>query len=76
MPQATLRAFLEHGRATETITQDGQGARLTIKSLEEAGVSMNQVPGKLGPSTTLARQALLITNHLLAIYAQKSRGCG
>ena len=47
MPEATLTAFLEHGRATETITQDGQGAQLTIKSLEEAGVSMNQVTGKL-----------------------------
>ena len=47
MPEATLTAFLEHGRATETITQDGPGAQLTIKSLEEAGVSMNQVTGKL-----------------------------
>ena len=47
MPEATLTAFLEHGRAVETITQDGQGAQLTIKSLEEAGVSMNQVTGKL-----------------------------
>ena len=47
MPEATLTAFLEHGQATETITHDGQGARLTIKSLEEAGVSMNQVTGKL-----------------------------
>ena len=47
MPEATLTAFLEHGRAVETITQNGQGAQLTIKSLEEAGVSMNQVTGKL-----------------------------
>ena len=47
VPEATLTAFLEHGRATETITQDGQGAQLTIKSLEKAGVSMSQVTGKL-----------------------------
>ena len=47
VPEATLTAFLDHGRATETITQDGQGAQLTIKSLEDAGVSMNQVTGKL-----------------------------
>ena len=26
MPEATLTAFLDHGRATETITQDGQDA--------------------------------------------------
>ena len=47
MPEATLTAFLDHGRATETITQGCQGAQLSIKSLEQAGVSMNQVTGKL-----------------------------
>ena len=47
MPEATLTAFLDHGRATETITQNGQDAQPTIKSLEEAGVSLNQITGKL-----------------------------
>ena len=47
MPEATLTAFLEHGRVTETITQDGQDAQLTIRSLEQAGISMEQVTAKL-----------------------------
>ena len=36
MPEATLTAFLEHGRASETITQDAQEAQQTIGSLEKA----------------------------------------
>ena len=47
MPDATLTAFLEHGRAAETIERDVEGARLTLESLERAGISMSEVTSKL-----------------------------
>ena len=40
MPEATLMAFAEHGRAVGTLKQDVESAELALKSLEAAGIRM------------------------------------
>ena len=47
LPEATLTAFLEHGQAARTLDQDVQDAALDIDSMEQAGISMEQVTAKL-----------------------------
>ena len=47
MPEATLTAFLDHGRAASTLRQDVRDAELVFESLETAGVSMEEVTAKL-----------------------------
>ena len=47
MPEETLTAFLEHGTAIETVTQDLPAAHLAMESLAEAGVSIQAVTEKL-----------------------------
>ena len=47
VPEATLEAFLDHGRAAETLSQDIDGAAIALRSLGEAGISMDQVTAKL-----------------------------
>ena len=47
MPDVTLAAFLEHGRATESLESDLRMAEQTIESLESACVSMEQTTAKL-----------------------------
>ena len=47
VPEATLTALLEHGSPTRAITQGVPDAGLTVQSLEEAGISMDQVTDKL-----------------------------
>ena len=47
MPEATLTALLEHGSPTRAITQGVPDAGLTVQSIEEAGISMDQVTAKL-----------------------------
>ena len=47
MPEATLTAFLEHGLAAETLTQDVEGAQMSLNRLEEAGIDMAQVTERL-----------------------------
>ena len=47
VPEATLTAFLEHGRASETLEQDVEEAERVFESLEEAGISMDQVTTRL-----------------------------
>jgi transaldolase/glucose-6-phosphate isomerase len=47
MPDATLEAFLDHGRVSVTVTQGVSEAEQAIKSLENAGVSMSAVTAQL-----------------------------
>ena len=47
MPEPTLLAFLEQGAAAGTLEQDLEGAERSLQSLEEAGISMEQVTAKL-----------------------------
>ena len=47
MPEATLMAFAEHGRAVGTLEQDVESAELALKSLEAAGIRMGAVTDRL-----------------------------
>ena len=47
MPDATLTAFAEHGAAAETIEEDVGNAQRALDSLEDAGISMDQVTALL-----------------------------
>ena len=47
MPDATLDAFLDHGRAADSIEQGVGEAREVIATLEECGVSMDAVTDNL-----------------------------
>ena len=47
MPDVTLMAFLDHGKVANTLEADIGDAESAVESLEEAGVSMDQVTAKL-----------------------------
>ena len=47
MPEVTLRAVLDHGVAVSRLEEDLQGAEEIFRSLEEVGVSMEQVTAQL-----------------------------
>ena len=47
MPDATLNAVMDHGEAANTLDQDVEGAERLFEDLEDAGISMQQVTGKL-----------------------------
>ncbi len=47
MPDATLEAFLDHGRVAEAVTQGVSQAQQAMMSLEAAGVSMAGITSKL-----------------------------
>ena len=47
MPESTLMTFLEHGLAAETLDQGLDEAEVALESLQEAGISMEQVTAKL-----------------------------
>ena len=47
MPEVTLTAFLKQGRAVEALEQDIEGAEQTLASLEEAGISMEEITSGL-----------------------------
>ncbi len=47
MPDATLDAFLDHGRASDSIERDVEESRDVIYQLEKAGVSMDAVTTNL-----------------------------
>ena len=52
MPDATLEAFLDHGKASDSIERDVEEACEVIATLEENGVSMDAV------TTTLTREGV------------------
>ena len=43
VPEATLRAFFDHGHATETLEQGVKEAELAARAVEKAGISMESV---------------------------------
>jgi transaldolase len=47
MPEATLRAFADHGKASLTLERGLDDARKTLESLAEAGVDMDEVTANL-----------------------------
>ena len=47
MPDATLEAFLDHGKASDSIEQDVEESRDVIYQLEKAGISMDAVTTNL-----------------------------
>jgi len=47
MPLETIDAFLDHGRLERTLDRDVDGARETLRQLEEQGISMRQVTDEL-----------------------------
>ena len=47
LPDVTLHAFLEHGNPRRTIDRDPDEAERTMQALEDAGISMSQITGKL-----------------------------
>ena len=47
LPPATLEAFLDHGIAKSTITQDVEGARRALVELARAGISLDAVTDEL-----------------------------
>ena len=47
VPPETLEAFIDHGAARITLTEDIEGARRTLQELEDIGISMNAVTAKL-----------------------------
>jgi transaldolase len=47
MPPATIEQFLDHGAIRDSLIDDVEGARATLKRLEDAGIDMKQVTAKL-----------------------------
>jgi transaldolase len=47
MPDATLAAFLEHGRVRPSLEEYGYGARHDLEQLEEVGIDLDEVSREL-----------------------------
>jgi transaldolase / glucose-6-phosphate isomerase len=47
VPPATFDAFRDHGKPRETLTEDVEGAKHTMKALAEVGISIDQITDKL-----------------------------
>ena len=47
VPPATLTAFVDHGKAVNTLEQGFEDAQGVIQALDGAGIKMNQVTGQL-----------------------------
>jgi transaldolase len=47
MPPATITDFLDHGRVRDSLTEDVEGARETLRRLAAAGIDMDAVTAKL-----------------------------
>ncbi len=47
MPEATMNAFIDHGRAIEAIETDVDSAESSLQELQGAGIRMEQVTAKL-----------------------------
>jgi transaldolase len=47
VPPATLDAFRDHGKVRQSLTEDLPGAEATMRTLEEAGISMKSVTDTL-----------------------------
>jgi transaldolase / glucose-6-phosphate isomerase len=47
MPPATIEAFRDHGRVSQSLTEDVPGAQKVMDDLAKAGISMKEVTDKL-----------------------------
>ena len=47
IPPATWASFRDHGRVSETLTKDVEGARTTLENLEKVGISLEKATDKL-----------------------------
>jgi transaldolase / glucose-6-phosphate isomerase len=47
IPPATFDAFRDHGKLRPSLTEDVDGARITMESMAKAGISMKKVTDKL-----------------------------
>jgi transaldolase len=47
LPPETVKAFIDHGTATETLTRDLEGARRQIRRLAELGIDFEAVTRRL-----------------------------
>jgi transaldolase len=47
MPPATIDQFLDHGKVRDSLTEDVEGARETMRRLAAAGIDMDAVTAKL-----------------------------
>jgi len=47
MPPATLEAFREHGRVRKSLEENPEAAKETLRQLERAGISLQEVTAKL-----------------------------
>ncbi len=47
LPPETLKAFVDHGRAAETITRDLDGARQRVQRLAQLGIDLTAVTARL-----------------------------
>lgn len=47
IPPATWNAFRDHGKLRESLTEDVEGARETLVSLERAGISLDEATDRL-----------------------------
>jgi transaldolase len=47
MPPATIDEFLDHGKVRDSLTEDVEGARETLRRLAAAGIDMDAVTAKL-----------------------------
>jgi transaldolase/glucose-6-phosphate isomerase len=47
IPPSTFDAFRDHGQPRETLTEDVDGAKQTMKTLADVGISIDQVTDKL-----------------------------
>ena len=43
MPRATVEAVLDHGQVRDSLTEEVDGARETLRRFEEAGISYDDV---------------------------------
>lgn len=47
VPEATLMAFADHGKAARTLDQDADAADLSLRSVEQAGIEMSRITDDL-----------------------------
>jgi len=47
LPPETLKAFIDHGRPSESLTRDLEGARAQVRRLAELGIDLEAVTRRL-----------------------------
>jgi transaldolase len=47
MPPATIKDFLDHGKVRDSLLEDVDGARKSMKALADAGIDMTEVTRRI-----------------------------